>query len=116
MVEAYNFGVTLGLLVAFIWALSLIFGHKLTSLLQALNAVVKLEVADVVGRISLVGMLLAVVLVVLMWFTTEGLELVRAFLRPEVERHSITASGMLLAIFPFFFGNLIVLAYLRRPR
>lgn len=116
MVGAYSFGITLGLLVAFIWALSLIFGYKLTSLLRTINGVIKLEVADVVGRISLVGILLAVILVVLIWFTSEGLDLVRAFLLPEVEQRSMSASGMLVALFPFFIGNLIVLAYLRRPR
>lgn len=107
---------TLLILLGFLGILAWIITVKFSHLLKALRESIKLEFYDPIGLICLAGLMLIGALFLILFMEGSGLELVKAFLKPELVAHSVNATVGFLIVAGVFLGNLVVLLLLNRKR
>jgi hypothetical protein len=107
---------TLLILLVFIAVLAIIISVKFDKLLSSLSRPIKLEFYDPIGKICLVGLILIAALFLICFMEGAGLELVRSFLKPDLEPHTINATMAFSIVALTFIGNLIVLSLLAKQR
>lgn len=106
---------TLLLALIFIGGLIFLLDWKIRGLVDSLANLIKLEIKDPVGHVSLVGTIVIAILFLTLTITGEGAEFVGAF-NPQLTSHSLDATlGFLIVAFVFI-GNLVVLALLTKTR